>query len=266
MTELEKESLLKIYHNNPKGWNQIFKNIEYHDIIEQLIEMFPKLTKLREMLYWLDNDMQDFPKCPICGKDITSFINPSKGYARHCSCKCTQLDKKVRDKYKLSCIDKYGVDNGFKLDSIKQIMLDKYGVDNAFKSDLIKNKIIETNIKKYGVKNPQQSQEIKIKTQRTLLAKYGVNCGCKLNPVSNRSKGEIELYEYIQSLYIDAVANDINIIKPLELDIYIPSLKIGIEYDGDFWHSIPKMKKRDVLKNNICKKKGIKLIRVLESD
>lgn len=51
MTEVEKESLLKIYHNNPKGWNQIFKNIEYHDIIEQLIEMFPKLTKLREMLY-----------------------------------------------------------------------------------------------------------------------------------------------------------------------------------------------------------------------
>lgn len=42
--------------------------------------------------------------------------------------------------------------------------------------------------------------------------------------------------------------------------------KIGIEYDGDYWHSLPDMKKRDSLKEHICKSKGIKLIRIKESE
>lgn len=45
-----------------------------------------------------------------------------------------------------------------------------------------------------------------------------------------------------------------------ELDIFIPSLNVGIEYDGRNWHDI----KDDALKNNLCQKAGIELIRVRE--
>lgn len=48
--------------------------------------------------------------------------------------------------------------------------------------------------------------------------------------------------------------------------IYIPDLKIGIEYDGEYWHNLPDMKKRDQLKDNVCKENNIKLIRVKEYD
>ena len=48
-----------------------------------------------------------------------------------------------------------------------------------------------------------------------------------------------------------------------ELDIYIPSEKIAIEYDGVYWHSIAK-KDKDYKKYAACKAHGIKLIRIVE--
>ena len=47
-----------------------------------------------------------------------------------------------------------------------------------------------------------------------------------------------------------------------ELDIYIPSKKIAIEYDGYFWHK--KKTKKDLEKNQKCKNDGIKLFRIRE--
>ncbi len=47
-----------------------------------------------------------------------------------------------------------------------------------------------------------------------------------------------------------------------ELDIYIPSKKIAIEYDGYFWHK--NKGKKDLEKNFKCEKDGIKLYRIRE--
>ncbi|MBE6630455.1 MAG: hypothetical protein E7624_06365 [Ruminococcaceae bacterium] len=50
--------------------------------------------------------------------------------------------------------------------------------------------------------------------------------------------------------------------KGYELDIYIPSIKIAIEYDGYFYHK--NKTKKDLEKNLKCKKDGIKLYRIRE--
>lgn len=47
-----------------------------------------------------------------------------------------------------------------------------------------------------------------------------------------------------------------------ELDIYIPTKKVAIEYDGYFWHR--SKKQEDLAKNRHCKKDGIKLYRIRE--
>lgn len=49
--------------------------------------------------------------------------------------------------------------------------------------------------------------------------------------------------------------------KVKEVDIYIPSLKIAIEYDGSRWH---KDAKRDLLKTQFLNNAGIELIRIRE--
>ncbi len=49
-----------------------------------------------------------------------------------------------------------------------------------------------------------------------------------------------------------------------EIDIYIPTLKIGIEYDGIYYHSGQAAKEREKKKNELCQKNGIELLRIKE--
>jgi len=54
-----------------------------------------------------------------------------------------------------------------------------------------------------------------------------------------------------------------------ELDIYIPSKNLAIEFNGIFWHSEKhggKSKEYHLEKTNLCKEKGIKLIHILDLD
>ncbi len=48
-----------------------------------------------------------------------------------------------------------------------------------------------------------------------------------------------------------------------EIDVFLPRLNIGIEYDGKRWHTESSIN-RDDSKNEICKKMGITLVRVRE--
>lgn len=50
--------------------------------------------------------------------------------------------------------------------------------------------------------------------------------------------------------------------KGYELDVYIPSKKIAIEYDGYLWHK--NKAKKDLEKNQKCEEDGIKLYRIRE--
>lgn len=91
--------------------------------------------------------------------------------------------------------------------------------------------------------------------------------------ISNISKPQKDIYEYIISIMpgTDILLNDTKTIKPLHLDIYIPSLKIAIEYDGWRWHYSEWAIKtgafeRTLKKNIICKEQNINLLRINEKD
>lgn len=79
-----------------------------------------------------------------------------------------------------------------------------------------------------------------------------------------RSQQEIELFETIKQIYPDVIHNIKGLFSSssMELDIYIPSLKKAIEYDGEYWHSRPEAIKRDNIKNKECVDKDINLYRV----
>ena len=71
---------------------------------------------------------------------------------------------------------------------------------------------------------------------------------------------EYALFYYLTKCGLDVVQSYTEF--GYELDIYIPSLKIAIEYDGYFWHK--NKIEQDLEKNKKCNRDGIKLYRIRE--
>ena len=90
---------------------------------------------------------------------------------------------------------------------------------------------------------------------------------CKTE-MSCTSYSEKELVDFVKSIYSDEIMeNTKRIIPPKELDIYIPKMKIAIEYDGLHWHDENHVDRNyHLTKTNMCNEKGIDLIHVFEDD
>ena len=82
------------------------------------------------------------------------------------------------------------------------------------------------------------------------------------------SYSEKEIVNFIKSICdYEIIENNRDVISPMELDIYIPSKKLAIEFDGIYWHNeLYKDKNYHLNKTLFCKEKGIDLIHVFEDD
>ena len=89
--------------------------------------------------------------------------------------------------------------------------------------------------------------------------------GCPRCGIS-ASKLEIEIVNFIKTFYLgEIITNSKNIIPPMELDIFLPTLNLAIEFNGGYWHSERfKDKNYHLLKYNLCKSKGIRLVSIWE--
>lgn len=78
------------------------------------------------------------------------------------------------------------------------------------------------------------------------------------------SRAEKDIWLFVTAM-VDAVHHDRKTIDGLELDIYIPSKKLAIEFNGNYWHSdLYKDKYYHQQKTIACAKKGIRLIHIFE--
>lgn len=115
----------------------------------------------------------------------------------------------------------------------------------------------------------------KCKSGHTWNARYNcIKTGRWCPHCSNHiSKPQREIFLALQLRFpnIQVILNDTKIIRPHDIDIFIPSLNIGIEYDGEHWHysdwaishgSLENM----AIKNQKCEALDIKLLRIRERD
>lgn len=83
------------------------------------------------------------------------------------------------------------------------------------------------------------------------------------------SRQEQEIVDYLKTFYpnLDIQTSTRKIIPPLELDIYIPTKNIAIEFNGLYWHDErSKNQNYHHRKWLECKNKGIQLIQIWEDD
>ena len=122
-----------------------------------------------------------YPKlfiCKLCGKEY--WKKRSGGY---CSIKCSMEARKLkylekygrvshpssnnREKAKLTCLEKYGVENPSQIESVKKKKADTflahYGKTTYLLTEESKKQYKEISLQKYGVDNPAKSDKIKEK-------------------------------------------------------------------------------------------------------
>lgn len=98
-------------------------------------------------------------------------------------------------------------------------------------------------------------QKLKLHISR----EYGcVQCGQK-------SKSEFELAEYLAELTTVERRNK-SIIKPKEIDIWLPNEQIGIEFHGIYWHTADRVANLHREKWEMAQSKGIRLIQIFEDE
>lgn len=206
-----------------------------------------------------------------------------------------QQKEQIKQKRINTCLDKYGVTSNL-------IFANNHSKESRIKaSNTRKQHILDGTIVGQNVKQSWKTRKSKIKqyceennctSVIDLLSKYGqgwlsldipriyVNKQNSVisndylpiieqyfisNQYSNKSKAEqyiIDNLNYTGTI----IHNDRTVIKPKEIDIYLPDLKIGIEYNGLYWHSIEHGNDKYSHRNKslACRKLGIRLIHIFE--
>lgn len=230
--------------------------------------------------------------CPVCGKE-TAFRSTNQGYLKYCSIKCADLE-----------ISSFITSNPQKNPQIKaktiQTNLEKYGVTNPFQISEVKEKCIANNHTKEALEKRSKSlyhnleefcktnncitleEALKLnpctgwfsevtfiiyKTWRKCVSIDDLDIIKNYKPANNRSKNEEALCKLIRDNYTGLVTNtNRKVITPYELDIYIPDLKLAIEYNGCYYHCIERgtSKTYHLDKSIMCREKGIRLIHIYD--
>jgi hypothetical protein len=90
--------------------------------------------------------------------------------------------------------------------------------------------------------------------------------------IKGASSYEFEILEYINSNYQgEVVHGDRSVLKPKELDIWIPDCKFAIEFNGTYWHGADEetdqiQKEKHLWKTQRCNDLGITLFHIWEHD
>lgn len=102
--------------------------------------------------------------------------------------------------------------------------------------------------------------------QATPHDRHGDRTGCPIcRSRMQTSFPEQAIYYYIKKLFPESVNRYKGIFDSgMELDIFIPSHNLAIEYDGRAWHRTKEEHDREIKKYQICKENKITLIRIKE--
>lgn len=203
----------------------------------------------------------------------------------------------IKEKIKNTCIERYGstcyLTSNDGIEKIKQYRLEKYGkpynnnpekaaktrLERINKFGYLKNsqEKLSDEFKKY-LYNKDLSIEFLLDNKMTLnqLKDY-FNCN-SMTPIVNWIK-RYDLKNLIKSgficnrfeIEINSILNkyefkkDRKILNGLEIDFYSDKLKLGIEFNGTYWHSnIFKDKNYHFNKSKLAEEKGIRLIHIYE--
>lgn len=190
-------------------------------------------------------------------------------------------------------LDEFGVDHFFQSDDFKEkykkTNLNRWGVENPSKNSKISDKIrvsvrqtlhqrilesdrgvvsIDSEGGIFKIECRDCNEIFEISYQLFYKRRETKTMICTLcNPVDKHQSGkEIILLNYVKSIYSGEIIQNFRSGKS-EIDIYLPELKLGFEFNGVYWHSdIYKEKWSHRKKSDYFNEIGIKVFNIWEDD
>ena len=205
--------------------------------------------------------------------------------------------EQIKRKVEKTNLERYGVGCTFQSEEVKEkikkVNLERYGVENVSQSTAIRKKVKNTRlnnnfpnvIKYFADKETTEDFLKKNYNENTTLIqlskdtgvsrpvvgqyihKYGledyIEYDCKI------SQPEKDIVEYLTSKGItNILQSDRDILDGKEIDIYLPDYNVGIEFNGDYWHSevIRPNKRYHYDKSMLANSKGVFLYHIFSHE
>lgn len=282
-----KEKLLTIYNvDHPSKSNEIKQKIK-----NSHIERYGKFNNNREKCkettlkkYGVENVGQV--------EEVKNKIKETT--KKNFNVECSFQSEEIKKKCKKTKLERYNDENYRNKEKREQTCIERYGVKNVTQNKEILEKATKTQYKKFFIEKIKyfelvkplfdinEYEGVKDKNYKWLCLKCNKEfydtidngtlprCLDCFPKDYNSSKGENELADWLSSV--------INIEKhkrfktdkqEYELDIFVPSKNIGIEYNGIYWHSElsgEKNKYYHLNKSKFFESNNIQLIHVFENE
>lgn len=221
-----------------------------------------KFKKTIREKYGVDNVSQN--------KEIRNKINKTnlEKYG-HINCAHGSNEKKIEE----TMLKKYGKKHFNNVEKRRNTLLKKYGVIhnnqksfnhyNELTKEFVEQNFIKDN--KFLLEDFQKYFNLSLTVAYRYKKYFDINFNNVLKKIQS-SRQQTELFNWIPEK--NKILNDRTVINPYEIDIYLPDKKIGIEYNGIFWHSslFNTNKNYHLMKTNLCKENGIQLFHIFEND
>lgn len=221
-------------------------------------------------------------KDPIKAKEVTA----RNLYKKYGVVNVFQMES-IKEKSKKTTIERYGVDRYSKtkeyVGKVRATKLERYGRENYTNTEkgvqtMRKNRYTPEQLavvtsaeafKQYVVDNNIQNAEHMasvLGVSAPVLCRLARKFGCKGLFDYSKSRQEQEVQEFIRGLLPnDDVRFNVGILDRKEVDVYIATRNVGVEYNGCNWHNAAHhVRNYHRLKSIIAGRKGIDLIHIFD--
>lgn len=262
---MDRNEILQFLYDNEILVNNQYNSRTYRkfnseDLQQNIFELTNNCegTSVAERIYWLVHNLYDYPKsCPNCSNKIKNWRSWDETYrGNFCSRQCSSNDTNVKNKRINTLVEKYPSSDEEKKFSYNEAK----GID--YFTILNDPELFIKYWFQYGRLAMGEMLGVAVEEIKSYEQKYDVLNIYKLCL-------ENEMADIVQEFGLDIIRNSRSIIKPLELDVYIPSKRIAIDIDELINHSERegnKDKFYHINKTDLANEQGITLIHIYDSE
>jgi rubrerythrin len=202
---------------------------------------------------------------------VTTTLNTDSCRQKTTNAIITKMTE-IMEKRKKTNLEKYGVEHAFQKKTFLEKKRKKFFNDLLI-SDRLKNHYVP-NFKEEDYDGVDKYYEWKCLKCNTVF-QYKINNGMiprcpTCYPIEYLSKsGQIKIVDFCREHFEIVYENSRNLIPPYEIDIYIPEIKLGIEFNGLYWHSELAGNKESIYHQNkllLALQNQINLVQIFEDE